>query len=276
MDAKGYADALEELEKTTVLLICEYCGVETPSIGDFCICSNCESMVVTNRTLLERKDHVLLDSLDRINRSMADSKYEDAMPFYDKIILERNEPSLMYAAAIAYLKYSNYEIMQIGYAKIGFMEENTIHRDKAAKLASTAKRLLTKSISIVNMEIGKGNRPLNFVYNRFLSQIKMGNHKGAKNSIDILQKAGNDYVYNYAQMVFESSMERYDTALKIADRFTKRENFSINAFYYIGLSLFKKGKNKEAKRTLEVLNSILKNGNLEALILEINYQLNAI
>ena len=273
MDAKGYVSALDEFRKSAIMLICEYCGTQTPSAGDICLCFNCESMVITTRAILERRDHTLVDTLDSINKNINDMNYEAAVPLYEKLIADRKDPSLMYAAAILYLKYSNYEITQIGYAKIGFMEENTIHRDKGAKLASTAKKLLTKSISVANAEIAKGNMPLSLVYNRFLAQIKMGGVKGAKESIELLQKTGNEYIYNYASMVFESRMEHYDNALKIADKLTDQKSFSVNAFYYIGLALFKKRKIKDAKMVLEELNVTLKNNNLEALLFEINAQL---
>lgn len=273
MDTRGYVAILQESKRAAGSLMCQYCGVETLALGDTCMCSNCESMVTTTRAMLQNKDHVLLDTLDSINRNLGDMKYDVAMPLYDRLVLDRKDPSIMYAAAIAYLKYSNYEIMQIGYAKTGFMEDNTIHRDKAAKLASSAKRLITKSISLANAEISKGNGSLNLVYNRFLAQVKIGSLRGAKDSLGLLQKMDNEYAYGYANMVFEARMERYDNALKIAETLTTQKSFSINAFYYIGLALFKKGKIKEAKTVLGALNGILKSSNLEALIFEINAQL---
>ncbi len=273
MDAKVYVSALQDIQKSATLLMCEYCGIETSSLGDTCICSNCESMVVTNRAILEKKDHVLLDALDNINRSMSDSNYDQAIQLYDKLILERKEPSLMYAEAIAYLKYSNHEITNIGYMRAGFMEENTLHRDKAAKLVSLSKRLLTKSVSLANAEIAKGNKPLNLIYNKFLAQIKMGSVKGSKESVEMLKGMGNEYIYNYAQLVFAARMEKYDNTLRAAEKLTKKDSFSINAFYYIGLALFKKGKFKDAKSVLESVNGIIKSANLDTLIFEVDAQL---
>jgi tetratricopeptide (TPR) repeat protein len=273
MSTKEYVKILENSKKLSTPLMCEYCGVETASIGAICMCSNCESMVITSRSAIEKKDHMLLDALDGINSSISNQKYDDAISVYDKLVAERKEPRMMYAAAIAHLKYSNYEITQIGYMRQGFMDENTLHRDKAAKLASSAKRLLTKSISLSKAEIAKGNTSIDLVYNRFLAQIKIGSKKGAKDSAAMLGKSGNKYASDYAAMVFESSMERYDNAMNAADELTKTGSFSVNAFYYIGLALFKKGKPKDAKLILQSLNSILKSSNLEALIFEIDYQL---
>jgi tetratricopeptide (TPR) repeat protein len=273
MDPKKYPKLLDKSSSSSTPLMCEYCGVETPSMGDICMCSNCEGIVTTSRNILERKDQALLEALDNINIAINDQKYDVAMPIYDNLIAERKIPSLMYAAAITYLKYSNYEITQIGYMKQGFMEDNTIHRDKAAKLVSSSKKLLTKSISMANAEIKKGNTSVNLIYNRFLAQVKMGSMRGAKDSIVMLKSSGNEYVYNYAIMVFESRMERFEEVMEIAETLTKNNSFSINAFYYIGLALFKKGKIKEAKLVLQSLNGIMKNSNLEALIFEIDCQL---
>lgn len=273
MNGKAYVTMLGTLEKKGALFMCEYCGIETPALESQCICSNCESLVSSTRAILEKKDHILLDALDSINNSIANSDYDAALSIYERIIAERKEPSLMYAAAIAYLKYSNHEITKIGYMSMGFMEENTRHRDKAAKLVSSAKKLLTKSIGMANAEMAKGNRPVNLVYNRFLAQIKMGGVKGAQETVGMLEKMGNEYVYDYAAMVFEARMERYGKVITMAEKLTKEKSFSLNAFYYIGLALFKTGKMRDAKEVLEALNGILKSSNLEALIFEVNAQL---
>lgn len=272
MDVKDYTRMLENSKKSCTMLMCEYCGTETPSIGSMCMCSNCECLVTTGRTVLEKKDHLLLDALDRINASVGVDKYDDAISIYTGLIAEKRLPMLMYAAAITYTKYSNYEITKIGYMQPGFMEENTLHRDKAAKLVSSAKRLLTKSISVSNAEI-KGGGSFDMIYGRFLAQMKMGSIKGAKNSVDMLEKAGNEYVYDYARMVFESRMEKYDNVMRSAETLMGNERFSVNAFYYIGLALFKKRKIKEARQVLQPLNGLLKSGNLDALLFEVDCQL---
>ncbi len=271
--SNNYVSILGGSKKHLSLMMCGNCGVETPSIGGNCMCSNCESMVTHDRASLEKLDHALCGALVDISGSMSDRKYDDAITAYDKLIEDRKDPMLMYAEAIAYLKYSNNEITRIGYMKPGFMEDNTAHRDMAAKLASSAKRLLAKAIRLANMELSNAEGHANMLYCRFLAQVKMGNVKGALQSVKELEKSGNEYAYNYARMVFESYMEKYEDAMKTADALTKEDSFSINAFYYIGLALFKKRRAKEAKQVLQGLNKILKNDNLEALILEIDYQL---
>lgn len=275
MDGRAYASLLGNLERMGSLLMCEYCGVETSALGNQCMCSNCESLVFSTRSIIEKKDTVLLDTLENINRSADASDYDSVLRMYDQLMAERKEPSLLYAAAIAHLKYSNYEIMKIGYMSTGFMEENTVHRDKAAKLVSSAKKLLAKAISIANSEMAKGNSPVSLVYCKFLAQIKMDSVRGAKQTLGMLEKMGNEYAYNYAQMVFEAHMQRYGNAMKIAEKLTSEKSFSLNAFYYIGLGLFKTGRLKDAKVLLQALDGILRSGNLDALIFEVNAQMSS-
>jgi hypothetical protein len=74
-------------------------------------------------------------------------------------------------------------------------------------------------------------------------------------------------------MVFESRMEKYDSLANTAEALIGTELFSINAFYYIGLMLFKKRKMKDARLLLGSLNGLLKSNNLEALIFEVDCQL---
>ena len=273
MNAGQYIKTLKLAESASSPFTCEYCGAETSARGEVCMCSNCESMVVTTRVILEKRDHVLLNLLDSINKQVAESKYEDALASYEKLIAERKDPSMMYAAAVTYLKYSNHEVMQIGYTRPGFMEENAVYRNKAAQLVSSAKKLLAKSISMANVEIAKGNKPLNLVYNRFLAQIKMNSMKGAKHSIELLSQIGNEYVYDYAQMVFNAAMGKYDDAIKMADRLVTGKAFSVNAYYYIGLALFKKRHFRDAKTVLDALNGIIKSDNITMLIFEANAQM---
>ena len=103
MSAKDYVSSFSKLSKSAVLMMCEYCGVETLAIGNSCMCSNCESMVLSTRAMIQSKDHLIVDTLDNINSGITQSKFDQELIFYDKLIAERKDPSLMYAAAIANL-----------------------------------------------------------------------------------------------------------------------------------------------------------------------------
>ena len=273
MDVESRINTLKTALKMSTQFICEHCGVETAAVGGICMCSNCESMVLNHRDTVEKKDHLLLDALDRINRAIDNSDYQSAVSIYDSLVAERKDPPLMYAEAILLLKYSNHEIGQIGYENPGFMEGNAVHREKASKLVSLSKKLLTKSIGISKKEIAAGSGSLGLTYNLFLAQVKLGMLRAANSTVDDLSKLGSGYAYSYSRMVLEAKREHYDNMMEIADTLAKTDSFSLNAFYYIGLGLFKKGRYAEAKRLLSQLQGLMKSGNLEALIFEADAQL---
>ena len=273
MDAKSYAAMLDKIKGSLSPLMCEYCGVETLALGGICMCSNCEGIASENRSKIEGRDQALADSLESIREAIEANKYDEAIAAYDSIVKARSDPMMMYAEAIACIKQSNYEIEQISYMRPAFMEQNTVHRDKAAKLVSTAKKLLQRSISIANGELKNGNKSPDIAYGRFLAQIKMENMRGAKSSMEELSRLGDDYAHRYAMMVFEANMERFDNVIKLAEALTGEKSFSINAYYYMGLALFKKKKFVEAKIVLEGLGKIIKSDNLESLIFEVSAQM---
>lgn len=272
MNTDQYIKILNDFRNSYQNLICEYCDFETPSTDERCICFNCESFVHSTRTILERRDSPLLDSLDSIKSSLNDSKYVDAITVYDRLIKERNDPILMYASALVQIKYSNYEISMISYDKKGFMEENTQHRDMAAKLTSSAKRLLAKSISTIEAEISKAGNSTNLLYPLFLSQIKLGNYRGAQNSIQGLKKGENSYLANYAAMLLDVYMENYESAIRNADTLLEKGGFSINALFYISFCKFKNGKAKEAKRLFTEISKIIESDSIAQMLSEISAQ----
>jgi tetratricopeptide (TPR) repeat protein len=272
MDDVQYLKIIDGLESSHQTLMCEYCGAETPSIGELCICSNCECVAHSTRPMLEKRDHLLLDALDSINSSIASQNYDAALATYDKLVAERKEPPYMYAQALLYLKYSNYEIGKINYSRQGFMEENTTHRNNAAKSASASKRLIAKAISVAENETATGNTSPNIVYMLFLAQMKLGNHRAAQISMNQLFKIGNRYLADYSAMVFSTHMQDYAGAIKSAERLLINDNFSVNALFYIGYSKFRGGKVKEAGNMLARLGSLIVSENLHALLQEMSEQ----
>lgn len=273
MDTRKYVSLLEDCKNSGKLLMCEYCGHETVSTRDLTICSNCESIITTTKPMLEKKDPALLKELQAIIDDTNAMNYSPVIASYDKIILERKEPQFMYAAALANIRYSNHEITLINYNKPGFMEENAVHRDKAAKLISSAKKLLTKSIKLTKDEMIQQNNSLNLTYNLFLMELKLGKAKSANATMQKLKELGNEYLYNYAVMIFEANREKYDAVIKVADTFMKKDRFCTNAFYYLSLALFKKGRLNDAKSILESIKDVIKTESMEALSFEVNYQL---
>jgi tetratricopeptide (TPR) repeat protein len=264
-----YAAILSNIENTYSEVICEYCGTETPSIGDACICSNCECLAHITRQILASRDNPLLASLDNIRSKVASSEYADAISVYDKLILERQDPFLMYAEALLYIQYSNYELSKISYDKTGFMDENASSRAIASKFISNSKRLLQKAISAVELDISKGNKSANATYLLFLCQLKMQNYRAARSRLEELGAMPDKYIFNYASMIFNILVNDHKSAEKFADKLLSNDIFSINSLYYIAFIRFKQRNFTEAKELLTSLNQLIPNRNVGFLLDEI-------
>ncbi len=272
MNTTQYLEVLNALENSHNTLLCSYCGSETASMGDNCICSNCESFVDSTRVALDKRDHALLEALGAINSYVRDSEYDNAIVVYDKLISLNRDPCLMYAEGLLYLQYSNHELAMISYDKQGFMEDNALHRDKAAKLASASKRLLAKGIATAQSEISSGNSSPVVLYSLFLCQLRLSNYRGAQNSMKALESTGSGYLAAYASMLFNADMGHYDGAIASAERLLTGKDFSVNALFYIGLSKFKKGHAADAKRILVALSGLVYSEAIAALLKEIEGQ----
>ena len=265
--AKGMK-LLANVERSGTKLICTYCGVETLSIGDIGICSNCESMISTDRKSLMGTYPELVGHLDDIRKSMGNNDFESAMSIYDKMTSGSEDPSLLYAEALACIGYSNYEISRISYDRKGFMEENSVHRKKGSELASKAKMLMAKAVRLATDDIGKGSASTGLVYALFLLQVKLGAMKGAGYMLHELSRTGG-LVPGYADLVFNSSMRRYDDVIGHADAMSAGNQLPLNAFYYVAFAMFKKGEITDSAKLLEYLQRLMPNPNIGLLLEEI-------
>ncbi|HIH50614.1 MAG: hypothetical protein ABSE71_01645 [Candidatus Micrarchaeaceae archaeon] len=271
MNTSEYLAFLGALENSNRTLLCGYCGYEIASIGKSCICTNCESPVFSARREFEARNHTLLEALDSIAAYARDRRYDDAIAGYEKLIALNKDPYLMHAEALLYLQYSNYELAKIQYDRPGFMEENALHRDKSAKLASSSKRLLAKGISAAESEISNGNNSSLTLYSLFLCQMRLEDYRGAQESLKEL-KSGPKYLSSYASMLFHIGIGHYDAAIADAETLLNEKSFSVNALFYIGFSKFKKGQARDAKKILSALSRVLSNESVEALLKEIAEQ----
>lgn len=266
-----YLNVLENAESKGVIFLCEYCGCETISTSEKAMCSNCECVVATTKAVLERKDSALCGDLAQIRSSIDNKDYKAAIELYGRLA-SKDEPQLLYAAALANLKYSNEEIAQIGYDKNGFMEENTIHRANASKLVSNSKRLLTKAIKRGNDEIKQGNNSPNLIYTLFLAELKLGRTKHARSYMQALEKSDRE-LYYYSLILFGSAIGDYNSVIRLCRPLMTEGKFTFNAYYYMALALFKTGRYAEAQQILVSLKNYVRNENIEALLFETRYQL---
>jgi tetratricopeptide (TPR) repeat protein len=266
MNIARYMKLLKVVEDSGSMLMCTSCGVETLSLGSIGVCSNCESLIYTTRNSMAGTNPDLLNSLEVINKSVSDGDFELAIATYDSIGSQR--PSLLYAEALVYIKYSNREVSNINYGRKGFMEENAVHRSKASNLISKSKRLITKAISLATEEMNSGTGSLDTVYALFLLQTKLGRLKSASGTLQVLNGMGNTYLNEYAGVVFSTSAKRYDDALKRADAMMVVNHLPLNTFYYASLALFKKGMLSESTALLERLQHLMSSTNVESLLEE--------
>ncbi len=266
-----YVSLLHDFKGRRVM--CEFCGTETASESDLCICSGCECLASSSREGLEAKDHELLGALDSIRKSTESKDFAAAAAAYDALTVSRKVVQLDYAAAVAYIRASNSELTEINYMKEGFMEDNPKHRVKSEKLMLSAKNLLARAIATAESEMAKGEASTGSMYGRFLSMLKMDMGRGASQAAKELEKSGNKFVSGYANMLLLSHKGDYRNLLASAEEFTRKGNFSTNAFYYVAYALFRLGKAKDAKAVMEALKGLMSNVNSEALLFEIDASL---
>ena len=271
MNVGRYIKLIRNMKASVTELQCTYCGMETVSVGEISICSNCESIIHASRRMLLTRNPDLVKRLDGISKGIKSKDFESAIAIYDEMREGGGEPALLYAEALAYIGYSNYEISKISYDREGFMEENITHRSRGSELISTSKLLLTEAVGLAVREIEKekGNASLNLEYSLFLAQLKLGLVRGAGYTLSNLRKMTGAYVSEYANLVFDASVGRYDDVIKNAGSMIKSTHISANVFYYIAFALFKKGDMEDSERMLEELGPLMKSENVGSLLQEI-------
>ena len=255
-------------------MMCTYCGVETPTIDNVGMCSNCESVVYVDAETLQTKDAQLFTELAAVNDRLSSFDYDGALAAYDSIIAAKKDPAYLYAKALVYIKYSNYSMSSIRYDRRGFMEENIPLKDKAISLAADARQLLTLALNAAMADMGSDKPPLGIAYTAFLSAVKLSDLKAAGYAMEKINVSDSAYVGAYAAMVLGAELRKPDEALKHAGQLTGRARFSINAFFYIAQALYDKGRFAEAKRLAEELKPVMKgSGSVDALISDAGKQL---
>ena len=254
-------------------LMCAYCGTETPAIGGAAVCSNCECIAYMDREALQAKDPQLFSDLQEMNSRLGSSDYSGAVSVYDRMISTHKDPSYLYAKALVCIKHSNYGISNIRYDRVGFMEENTALRDAARDLELAAKQFLNSAVAAAAPDMELDKPPLGSSYAAFLSHIKLSDLRAAKYAMECINRVDSGYVGEYAQMVLESNLKRPDSAIRHAEALARPERFSINAFFYLAMALYDKGRYREAKSLAERLKTAIGNSSVDVLLHEIGQQL---
>ena len=260
--ASYYLKLLNALVKNGRSLMCPFCGAYTLSINNQGICHICENVISSDRTALMKNESSLCALLDDYNKGIAGSDFDSALKTYDSILAKYPTPNHTYVKALTCISYSNYELLKIRYDLPGFMEENSVHREAASTLFSSAKLLFNKALfNAERVGAQSPNQPIYGInYMMFLSAIKLGDLAGAKSYLKNLKSSGNSYISAYAEIVFDSNIGDFKALLGSADSMLKGKDFPINIFYYIAYALFKLGRRADSEKLSRMLAKTL-NGN---------------
>ena len=264
-----YTKPLNSLANAQRRLLCAYCGTSTAALGNAGICSNCESIAYYESESLPNRDPVLAGSLKNIRDAIANANYEDAIAEYEKLCLYSKDPSFLYAEALVYIKYSNRENSKISYDRPGFMEDNADLTERSLNLAVKAKALLAKAIAIAREDVAKGNNSPNILYALLLAQLKFGELRGARKSLDTIERYDKSTLYNYAAMLLEAHIGNYRKVMEYADAIINSNDVISNAFFYAGLAMFKLGRRTDAEKLLRSASKVSDSSSIPALIEEI-------
>ncbi|MGC8669927.1 MAG: hypothetical protein ACP5TL_02120 [Candidatus Micrarchaeia archaeon] len=255
----GYS---EKLPKYSTTRYCVYCGTKNVVASTAMICTNCEAMSKSmHKTLADANYENLLMSISKSNSNL---DYEKSLQYYEQLIQKTKDPMLLYAEALTYIAYSNYEMSKVSYDRPGFMEENSVHTNNALQLMSKAKLLLAKASSDLEKEFDMNKTDIN-AYNLFIVRMKLGDVAAANAALDLLKEMKNEMLYNYAIMKFYNERMKYDKVLELAEKLIKGKWNPHLVLYYVAYALLKKGKKKDARKILLNIKGFVKTENLDYL-----------
>ncbi len=265
-----YLKLLKYVESINKKFKCIYCGSETYVLNNIGVCSNCENIIALPTRVLVKKDPETITKINLINKNLIEQNikpenFENAIKIYDELILDKNNSGYLYTKAILLIKYSNYNSDQINYNRFGFMEENSEFNEKSIQLISESKFLLYKIISTCNSNINNNISSFNEIYLMFLSNIKLKKLKQAKISLNLIKKFNENYIFEYAQLLFNVAIKNFNGALLNIENLLKDNNFSINVLFYYSFILFNKNKYNQSKKILNILQKYINNNNLNNL-----------
>lgn len=230
-------------------LPCPYCGnIIITKDGSYFACSFCE--MHSNDVQLSKQRDDVKGLLVSKNNFISGNAWDDAAGIVDQIMALDQSPQMAYASAIFYEAFSNYCWHNINYCLGGYMEANSVNREKSWMLLSKSKTLLYRNIKICADQIKLGNE-VDIIFIKFLSEIKVSKLAEAKNTLDIIM--GSDTIpraRDYACMVYYSQINDQKNALKYIDIMS---NTDLSSFYYLARLLAKSRLNGAALKILEPL-----------------------
>ncbi|MCL4404400.1 MAG: hypothetical protein M1544_00170 [Candidatus Marsarchaeota archaeon] len=241
MDARMAIRSASKYASTGMLITCPYCGSDTVSTMDHCVCSWCEALI--HAKMSAPKPQQPKDSV----RSLCDAKaYDKAVALCDAMYSNSKSPWLTYLKGIVLLSASNNETSLISYDKPGFMEENAEHRRNASKLYADARLALYKSVSDAG-KISADSQALDTTFLQFMASAKLKDVTAAKHYLNDLSSMKSKMSTDYAKMVLFRDVGQYEKSLDHATYLMEKSNFSVCSLYYASLALLKLKKLSDAK-----------------------------
>ncbi|MGC8651824.1 MAG: hypothetical protein ACP5UH_01055 [Candidatus Micrarchaeia archaeon] len=252
----------KKMPKVAGKFTCMYCGAENISFGGVAICTNCEG--IASSTTPQAADHNRVDAVREISTHNRLHEYEESIKIYEQLFNTAKDPMLLYAEALTYIAYSNYELSRISYDREGFMEENAEHNYHASELTSKAKLLLAKCSSML-----RSGTPLSdaktSAYHLFLAYLKFGDTAAARSALYNVKKLDGT-LYEYASMQLGSEIGDFKGVLQHSEVLLKARWQPHIALYYAAYALFKTGKTKEAKAIMGSIQGFIKSENTGRLL----------
>ncbi|MCL4373447.1 MAG: hypothetical protein M1360_00155 [Candidatus Marsarchaeota archaeon] len=242
--------------KPTGSFTCNYCGAENSFFGGIAICTNCESMTSTSQQ--SSAGHA--SAIRSIRAHNKNKEYEESIKAYDVLFGLEKDPMLLYAEALTYIEYSNYEVSRIRYDREGFMEENSMLNHHASELSAKAKLLLAKCASMISGSAVAGDAKA-AAYHLFLAHLKFGDISAARVSIEGIKKLNDSMLYEYASMLLDSETGNFKSVLMHSEKLLKANWEPHIALYYSAYALFKLGRIKDSKAIVASIRNAIKSEN---------------
>jgi tetratricopeptide (TPR) repeat protein len=169
---------------------------------------------------------------------------------YDSALLSRKDPSLSES-----LKQID-EAVTSGNYDSAIAEYENLYKYKKDPSYLYAEALLAKAIVTAMKDEAEGNGSPNTLYALLLAQLKFGELRGARASVEALGKVDTALLYNYSSMLFWAHMGDYGKVMEHVDKILHGNDTLVNAFFYASLAMFKLGRHTDAKKLLAAISDI--------------------
>ncbi len=239
-----YLHSLGQFEKRGVS--CPYCGnVIITKDGSYFACPFCE--MHSNEVQVSKQRDDLKGLLASKNKLISSNAWDDAAKIVEQILLLDPSPQMIYASAVFYESFSNYCWHDVNYSLGGYMEQNSINREKSWMLTSKSKTLLYRDIKICGDEI-KSGKETDITFIKFLAEMKVSKFAQAKDTLDIIMESSTlPRAKDHAGMSYYSQINDQKNAIKYIDLMLTTD---LSAFYYLSKLLVKNRRNDDADKIL--------------------------